>query len=311
MYQTYWGLREPPFQAALDVNSFYRSPIHEEALARLNFLVDQHRRLGLLVGPSGSGKSMVLEVFARELRRTKRTVAVASDQNRSSGAVQSASSSVVFYPRLAKLSLLDLEPTEMLWQLASQWGLKATPATSTAALWRMIEDRLTEYRCQQLGVVVLLDDVSEADRGVLQHVARLARLDPSPSMWFTIVLTGRNEGMTQIGNSLLDLADLRIDLEPWARDDTEEFVTTRLSQAGQCSQVFNESAVDRLHELAHGIPRRVSQLADLALLAAAGQNLNQIDAEVVETVYQELGIGCEGENESFSCMAGACHAPSV
>jgi type II secretory pathway predicted ATPase ExeA len=49
--------------------------------------------------------------------------------------------------------------------------------------------------------------------------------------------------------------------------------------------------VDRLHELAHGIPRRVSQLADLALLAGAGRNLDQIDAEVVETVYQELGVG--------------------
>ena len=88
----------------------------------------------------------------------------------------------------------------------------------------------------------------------------------------------------------MGLAELRIDLEPWQRADTEQYVKTLLSQAGRQSPVFAQPAVDRLHELAHGIPRRVSQLADLALLAGAGQNLEQIDAGVVEEVYQELGV---------------------
>ena len=125
---------------------------------------------------------------------------------------------------------------------------------------------------------------------MLQHVNRLVRLDPSPEMRLTIVLAGRNEGMAKLGESLLGLAELRIDVEPWQRADTEQYVNTLLSQAGRRTPVFAEPAVDRLHELAHGIPRRVSQLADLALLAGAGQNLEQIDAGVVEEVYQELGV---------------------
>ena len=72
MYQAHWGLQESPFRGDLDPKSFYQSPTHEEALARLSFLVGQHRRLGLLVGPSGSGKSLLLEVFAQQLRRRKR-----------------------------------------------------------------------------------------------------------------------------------------------------------------------------------------------------------------------------------------------
>ena len=97
MYQAYWGLREPPFRGNLDPKSFYQSPTHEEALARLNFLVEQHHRLGLLIGPGGSGKSLLFEVFAQQLRRQGRSV--------------------------AKLSLLDVEPAEMLSLLADRMGI--------------------------------------------------------------------------------------------------------------------------------------------------------------------------------------------
>jgi general secretion pathway protein A len=263
MYQAHWGLQESPFRGNLDPNSFYPSPTHEESLARLNFLAEQNHRVGLLFGPAGSGKSLLFEIFAQQLRRKGYSV--------------------------AKLSLLDVEPGEFLSMLAYEWGLTVDRPHSTAALWRALTDRLIENRYQQLPTIVLLDDVDQANAAVLQHVSRLTRLEPSPEMRLTIVLAGRNEGMAKLGESLLGLSELRIELEPWQQTDTQQYVKTLLSQAGREKPVFAQRAVDRLHELAHGIPRRVSQLADLALLAGAGQNLEQIDAGVVEEAYQELG----------------------
>ena len=261
MYQAYWGLRESPFRGLLDPNFFYQSPTHEEALARLHFLVQQRRRLGLLLGPSGSGKSLLLEVLASQLR--------------GSGPV-------------AKLSLLGVEPAEMLWNIASEWGLSLDPTPSLPMLWRAVTDRLIEYRYQQIEAVVLLDDVDQADTWTLRHVTRLACFDLSPETRLSIVLAGRKEAAATLDDRLLDLAELRIDLEPWEPTDTENCVTTLLAQAGRQSPVFAEPAVARLHTLAHGIPRRVSQLADLALVAGAGQELQQIDVEVVEGVFEEL-----------------------
>src|SRR5262245_14944018 len=46
-----------------------RTPSHEEALARLQFLVEHGSRLGLLVGAPGSGKTTLLETIHDELRR--------------------------------------------------------------------------------------------------------------------------------------------------------------------------------------------------------------------------------------------------
>jgi type II secretory pathway predicted ATPase ExeA len=265
MYQAHWGLRTSPFRGCLDPAFFHQSPTHEEALARLDFLVEEHRRLGLLVGPPGSGKSMLFEVFADHCRRRGWPVAL--------------------------VSMLDVEPTEMLWLLASQWGLNVEPASTAAAIWRAVGDLLIGNRYQQLETVVLADDVDQANPAVLQHVARLARFDSSAESRLTIVLAGRNEGMSRLGEPLLGLAELRIDLEPWQRAETKDYLTTMLAQAGRQSPVFTEPAIDRLHAIARGVPRRVSQLAELALVAGAGQNVQQIDAAVVESAYQELGVG--------------------
>jgi general secretion pathway protein A len=263
MYQSHWGLQESPFLGCVAPEFFYPSPTHEEALARLQFLVDQRRRLGVLLGPSGSGKSLLLDVFAQQLRQRGRPV--------------------------ARLSLLGSDADEFLWQLATAWGLNPAFATPVGAIWRLLNDRLSEFRYQQLETVALFDDVDQADAAVLTHVARLARCHTVSDLRLTLVLAGRPEGIRKLDAHLLDLVELRIDVEPWEQADTQQFLTSSLARAGRKSPLFAEPAVAKLHELAHGIPRRVSQLADLALLAGAGQNLQRIDAGVVESAYQELG----------------------
>ena len=74
---------------------------------------------------------------------------------------------------MAKLSLLGVEPAEMLWLLTAGWGLSLDPTQSLATLWRAVTDRLIEYRYQHLAAVALFDDADQADPRVLQHVTRL------------------------------------------------------------------------------------------------------------------------------------------
>jgi len=264
MYQSHWGLDETPFRTRLDPRFFYHSPTHEEALARLSFLVEQRRRLGLLIGEHGSGKSLLLEVFAAETRDRGRPVAT--------------------------VNLLGVEGAEFLWILATRFGLNPDHSAAAPSLWRLVTDRIVEYRYQELETVVLLDDADQASEAVLMQVARLTQLDPSADSRLTIVLAGRQERIGRLGNTLLERAELRIDLAPWEPGDTENFLKTALAQAGRKTPLFAQPAVARLHELGQGMPRRISQLADLALLAGAGQDLEQIDADTIESVYHELGV---------------------
>ena len=88
----------------------------------------------------------------------------------------------------------------------------------------------------------------------------------------------------------MEIADLRIDIESWEQADTVQYITAALTRAGRSTSTFTEEAMHRLHDLCGGIPRRVNQLANLAMLAAAGLKLPLVDTDTVDGAYHELGV---------------------
>src|SRR5262245_26205095 len=116
MYETHWGLRHPAFRQVLDPRNYFPGSSHEEAVARLHFLVEQNWRLGLLSGEAGTGKSLLLQVLAASLRHRGVTV--------------------------AQVSLRGLDAEEFLWRLAAGIGLNPDLADSPFSLWREIDDQL-------------------------------------------------------------------------------------------------------------------------------------------------------------------------
>lgn len=233
-------------------------------MARIHFLIEEHRRLGLLLGPSGSGKSLLLEVIARRVRAWGRPV--------------------------AKISLLGVSAADFPAALADGLHMAVPQGAAIWRIWQCLEHRLRENRYQQLETVLLLDDVDQAEPEVLTQVARIAKYDLVPDSRLTLILAARADRAAQIGATLLDLVELRIDVPAWEPGDTQAFLNRSLEQAGGKSAVIGPVAARRMHDLAGGSPRRVRQLADLALLAAAGMNLDSVDVATVEAACQQLGV---------------------
>ncbi len=263
-YESQWGLRYCPFPRSADDRHFYRLPNVEEALARLHYLVDRHARLGLVIGSRGSGKTALLEVFANERRRRGAHVAV--------------------------VSLAAVDPREFLWQVAACWGLNPELSDSLFRLWRATSDAIIEFRCQRTDVVLLVDDAGSASREVLDQVTRLVRADSAADSRLTIVLAACERSLPQIGWQLLDMTELRVDLQPWESSDTARYLESTLVDAGHAGEVFDAAAVARVHELSRGVPRHINRLAELSLMAAACQSLHGVNASTVESVYHELSV---------------------
>lgn len=263
MHLPHWGISELPFHQGIDPRRFHRSPTHEEALARLHFLVEGRSRLGLLLGSAGTGKSLTLAVLARELRAVRCDVAL--------------------------LNVLGAESDECLWRLAAELGLNPDAELDAFCLWREVTDRIIANRYQQVPTVLLLDDVDRAQPGLQSLVLRLAHADLSPDARLTIVLTCRPERIGLIERPLLELSELRVDLEPWEETETQRYLAAALQGAGVRQSIFSPAAVDKLYELSQGVPRQVAHLAELALLAGAAAELPTIDAGTVENVFYELG----------------------
>jgi len=163
--------------------------------------------------------------------------------------------------------------------------LQIAPEGETRLLWRQIVDRFEEIKLEGLSAIVLLDDLDRTSAGVLLAVERLIAAGGNS---LTVVATARVETAGKIGPRLLDLAALRIDLAPWNATETGEYLTKTLASAGRQQPAFNDAATRRLFQLSGGAPRKVNQLAQLALLAGASQKLIQIDEATIEAVQEEL-----------------------
>lgn len=258
----YWGLESWPFRAAADTEHFYPTPASNEAVARIEYLVEGRRRLGALLGEAGVGKSLLLRLIAYQLTR-KRCAVVTVEAN-------------------------GTTTREVLWQIAV--GLRTAPRddADTAWLWRQITDRVAENRMQQISTVVLVDDAGQAGPDLMTQLVRLARLDTTPAARWTMVLAAEPAQATRWSQSLKNAVDLRIELGPWTADDTIGYVQTTLVDAGRFEPVFSDGALRSLHELSGGVPRQVARLADYALLAGAAAKLDTIDADLIEAAYDEI-----------------------
>jgi len=253
----------PPSQRFARVSHFHASPVHVEALARLHFLAENRSRLGVLLGGSGSGKTTLLERFASELRGRGSAVSM--------------------------LSCIGLDPHDLLASLAMQWGCRMAAGDAMFQLWRTVSDRLTELSYEHVPALLLLDDAETAAPDVIAAVERLTATDAAAGGRLTVVCAADPEEAINLGLRLLDLAELRIELAPWDAVDVQEFVAAR-NAGGTTAPAFDAAATLRLQELSGGLPRKVKQLAQLAELAGAGQDLAAIDSATVDAVYEELSL---------------------
>jgi general secretion pathway protein A len=258
----HWGLERWPFCSTPGVGQFYPTAGHNEALARIEYLVDGRRRLGALLGGRGVGKSLVLRVAAAQLAKQGRAVVVGD--------------------------ALGASTREFLWQVACGFGTTPCADADVSWLWRQVADRVAENRVRQADTVLLVDDAGQAGPDLVTQFLRLARLDVTPTARWTIVLAAESGQAVRWNTGLRNLVDLRIDVLPWAIEDTIGYVQTALVEAGRLEPLFDDGALEALHEIACGVPRQVTRLADYALLAGAAAEVETIDAGIVEAASEEI-----------------------
>jgi len=262
MYAQYWGLVDTPFANHVDGRWFYDSPLHEEALARLLFLIEQHRRCGVLFGAAGTGKSMLLHVLARQVRRSQRQLAV--------------------------IDLLGRTGHELLWELAGCFGLPARAADSSAVLWRTLQDHLRGNQSAAMQTVILLDHAERADSDCWRCLDRLIHFQNRADQWTTIVLAIRSENLGQYASRLREFCDLRVEVPPLDMEQCRLYVEHLLAKAGATGPIFEPAALERIHELSEGLPREINRLCDLALLAAMADGDRQVTERLVTYAAEDI-----------------------
>jgi len=265
MYNEYWGLTENPFRNVLEPRMFFASRKHEEALARLCFLVEQNKRGGLLLGEPGVGKSLVLQVFAEQMKRQHRRLAITS------------------HPAF--------DGREVFYDLASRLGLNPSSTATSAELWRALSSLVRENRYQQIHTLLVVDDAHMlVNAHSLSDCQLLFNLDENAGAMYTVVFAAQPSLAQAVvaDPSLSQLFDISFTVEPLGEDEIGPYVEHRLHVAGRDEPTFEPEAVARLYRYSHGIASRLNHLCDLALLGACGEQLTTVTVDCVDSIQAEL-----------------------
>jgi type II secretory pathway predicted ATPase ExeA len=262
MYDEHWGFTGSPFRSPPAAKFVCLSSTQDEAHARLQFLVEHGRRLGILWGGPGVGKTLLLQSFADQLRRRG--------------------------CRAIYLTPLGGTGHNFLQELAIRLGLNPDRTTPVWELGSRVLDALViEGR---LGVqrVLMVDDMDRAERSVIDVLLHILQHDYPSTSGFTMLLAGDIQHQDRLDPRLAQRSELRIELEPWNLTETTAYLKEVLARAGCRRPVFQKAAIHRLHEVTGGVPRHVAKLADWALLAAAERQRSEIDEATILAVNDEL-----------------------
>lgn len=264
MHLRHWGLNQPLFSSKVNANHYFKSSTHEEAAARIQFLVQQNRRLGMLLGTSGTGKTMLFDITSRQLRRSGCFV--------------------------AKLNILGLDGIEFLWKFANALGGVVPNDAGHVRIWQAIQDRLATLRYQRIATVVLIDDADECETEVLTLLNRVVQMEQQPDSRLNIVLACNTHRTQLVGSRLLDLCELPISIEPLDAEETMEYVNHATRRAGRETPIFSVDGFAALYTLTQGIPRAINRLVDLCLIVGAAEDLSEVDGETVESIQDSFEI---------------------
>lgn len=262
MHERYWGQNDFSMQGSVGASGLIEVPPHEEALARLGYLVEQRRRFGLMLGPAGTGKSLVLDAAADEAKRIGREVAV--------------------------LDLFGIDSHDLLWKLAVTLRLGPTERWSHATLWRAVTDHWHALHSARLPSVLLLDHLERAEADCLNLIERLLRLDVVNDGCLTVLAAAREDDDGLLLSELAEQSDLRIELPCLDRQETATFVRELLFNAGRPDEMFHRDAIETLFDLSCGSPREIVRLCQLAWIAAERDSLDRIDSVMLLDVASEL-----------------------
>lgn len=269
MYEKHWGLQKAPFATDRLPDSFYAGAAHQAALLKLRFLIDHRRGAGLLIGPSGSGKTRLLQALLPD-------------------DVQDSSVVRIVYPLMS--------PREFLCFLLSELGERPviSSETPTDVVLKGLVQCLRDRTAHGQPAVIVVDDAHTiTDRQVFQTLHLLLNLQQYPGVEFTLILAGQPEllTMTRRQPQLDDRIAIPCVLTAFSPEETAEYVEHRLRAAGATAPILTRAALQTVHELSGGLPRRINRLCDFALLVGLAEGLGLIDSQHIEGVSTELSLG--------------------
>jgi general secretion pathway protein A len=268
MYEEYFSLKERPFSLTPDPDFLYLSGSHQQALDHLLFGLESGEGFIVVTGDIGVGKTTVCRALLRRLPERFATALVVNTL---------------------------LTEKELLRTVLDDFGVPVPDGTRKDLLDALNRFLLAEAEAGRRPVLII-DEAQNLAPPLLEQVRLLSNLETEKRKLLQIVLFGQKELQEKLRLPQLRQFDQRITVRatilPLDLRETSRYIQYRMSVAGAAGSAFLSPAAERLlHRWSRGVPRRINQLCDRALLAACVRNAARVEPEDVDRAAASLSDG--------------------
>jgi general secretion pathway protein A len=265
MYETYWQLEARPFDNYAAEHFYYPSDSHQGALLKLRYVVETRRGGAVLTGEAGLGKTLLVRALKKQMPED--------------------------IGPFVHLLFPHMPADQLLCYLAGELGGDVNQGGTVQQSVRFIADVLGRNTREGRHALIVIDEAHLLDvNGALEAVRLLLNLETEGQPDFTLLLVGQTTLLAAVDRhpQLEERLGVKCLLRPLTQTETFAYVQHRLSMAGASQPIFDDQALETIHQLSLGVPRRINRLADLALLIGCAEELTQIGATHIEAVAEEL-----------------------
>ncbi|MEZ6133472.1 MAG: AAA family ATPase [Pirellulaceae bacterium] len=271
MYEEHWKLSGRPFENRTESRFYYPAETHQAALVKLRYAIENRRAAALLCGPGGMGKSLIVDSLRRQLNEEFRPFCA------------------VAFPAMSSEQLIRYV-VERLDGSCSESVTRETSHDLTR-----FENFLRANLEAERHAVIVVDEAHLLEQHDLLEPLRLmlniaAEESSGESAW-TLVLAGQPTLISHVEryHALDERLAVKCMLNRLLPEETTAYIQHRLRVTGaDAEEIFEYAALDRIHMLTQGIPRRINRLCDLALMVGYADERTKIDAAVIDSVHGDL-----------------------
>lgn len=262
MYFNYYGLKEKPFSLSADPKYLFYSRSHKEALAQMIYASSEDSGFFILTGEVGTGKTMMINTLIDRLPKDY---------------------------RVAKIYHTALNPKGLIQNICKEFGLEYINIPISQLILK-IQDFLKWTHNAGEKSLLIMDEAQDLNPETLEEVRLLSNFESNHKKILQIFLVGQQELDAKLAHQSLrqfrERVSLRYKLTKLAREETYRYVAHRLAIAGRQTNkaIFTKEAIDEIHHISLGIPRRINIIGENSLLMGYAENYPIIKGSIIRKV---------------------------
>lgn len=266
MYEKVFQLDSRPFVSTPDVERFYSARVVHQALSKACSTIDRASGTVIVIGPTGAGKTLFLNMIEDQFRTVYRVVNLAC-------------------ARLA-------ERQDLLQNILFELNQPYLNMSEGELRLALIDFLKPGVECPN-GILLLVDDAHLLNSALFDEIRLLTNLVRDGQPRAQLVLAGNMRLEETLMDSSLESFNQRIAarcyLENFTASETEGYIFSAIARTGGLgNEIFTLDGIEAVYEVSEGCPRLVNQVCDHAMILAASTKTTSIDAACIHEAWADV-----------------------